>query len=55
MKITPETLLKQLKIGGRMVIPVGEDNQTLKLIKRTTQGYQEQNILPVRFVPMIKK
>ena len=48
-------LVEQLKPGGRMVIPVGGgDVQYLKLvIKRADGGYDERNVLPVRFVPLV--
>ncbi len=48
----PAPLREQLAIGGRMVIPVGDDEQDLLVITRTAHGYQESNVLPVRFVPM---
>lgn len=48
----PQPLLAQLKVGGRMIIPVGEFNQGLILITRTVKGYERRNVLPVRFVPM---
>jgi protein-L-isoaspartate(D-aspartate) O-methyltransferase len=48
----PQPLLDQLALGGRMVIPVGEQSQTLLLITRTEEGYDRQEIIPVRFVPM---
>ena len=48
----PQPLLDQLKVGGRMIIPVGEFNQGLILITRTVKGYERRNVLPVRFVPM---
>lgn len=48
----PEPLLDQLKVGGRMVIPVGDSYQELLLITRTEGGIQKESILPVRFVPM---
>jgi len=51
----PQPLLDQLAIGGRMVIPVGETFQTLLLITRTEKGYDRQEIIPVRFVPMTGK
>ena len=50
----PEELIKQLKIGGRMVIPVGAFYQELYLIERTSDGYNKKALLPVRFVPMVK-
>jgi protein-L-isoaspartate(D-aspartate) O-methyltransferase len=51
----PEPLFAQLKEGGRMVIPVGDDleQQTLKVIKKLPGGKREvQELLPVRFVPL---
>lgn len=49
----PQPLVDQLKVGGRMVIPVGENYQQLKLITKNPDGKTtEENIIPVRFVPM---
>lgn len=48
----PEPLIEQLKIGGRMVIPVGDLYQDLILVKRTEKGTIQQAITGVRFVPM---
>jgi protein-L-isoaspartate(D-aspartate) O-methyltransferase len=48
----PTPLLEQLAIGGRLIIPVGDYSQNLILIRRTKQGYQRTELLPVRFVPM---
>jgi protein-L-isoaspartate(D-aspartate) O-methyltransferase len=49
----PEPLVRQLKEGGRMIIPVGKyPNQELKqIIKRSGRG-EISDILPVLFVPM---
>jgi protein-L-isoaspartate(D-aspartate) O-methyltransferase len=52
----PPALVAQLKPGGRMVIPVGGDGfvQYLKLVtKRADGGYDERDIIPVRFVPLV--
>ena len=49
----PENLIDQLKIGGRMIIPVGTFFQELYLITRTESGFDKKPILPVRFVPMV--
>lgn len=51
----PESLLEQLSVGGRMVIPVGtiSGEQALKLIIRTLTGYEEQTLSAVRFVPLL--
>jgi protein-L-isoaspartate(D-aspartate) O-methyltransferase len=48
----PEPLLEQLALGGHMVIPVGSFYQQLKVLTRTPQGYDERDVIPVRFVPM---
>jgi protein-L-isoaspartate(D-aspartate) O-methyltransferase len=48
----PQPLIDQLKIGGRMVIPVGDYIQELYLITKGKDGVAKQSIIPVRFVPM---
>ena len=48
----PAPLLAQLAPGGRMVIPVGQDRQSLTLITRDDDGVTRRNLLPVLFVPM---
>ncbi len=48
----PEPLTDQLKLGGRMVIPVGDYFQELVLITKTEECIKEEHIIPVRFVPM---
>jgi len=48
----PPLLLEQLKIGGKMVLPVGEYVQELVVVHKTERGMEMQNVLPVRFVPM---
>jgi len=52
-KEVPLTLIKQLKDGGRLVIPVGEYFQELKLIRKEDGKIITKNIIPVRFVPMV--
>jgi protein-L-isoaspartate(D-aspartate) O-methyltransferase len=51
----PQALLDQLKVGGRMIIPLGEtrDNQSLVQIDRTEGGFTEKPLLAVRFVPLV--
>jgi len=49
----PGELIKQLKTGGRMVIPIGSFFQELYLITKTGAGFKKETILPVRFVPMV--
>jgi protein-L-isoaspartate(D-aspartate) O-methyltransferase len=51
----PRPLLDQLKPGGRLIAPVGQDLQELLRITRTEQGFQRETIVPVRFVPMTGK
>ncbi len=48
----PEPLLRQLKIGARLVIPVGTDSQRLLVITRTEDGFERRAVFGVRFVPM---
>jgi protein-L-isoaspartate(D-aspartate) O-methyltransferase len=48
----PEPLRQQLRVGGRLVIPVGGDLQQLRVITRTETGFDERVEFPVRFVPM---
>lgn len=50
----PESLLAQLKPGGKLVMPVGGVNevQQLKVIEKTPDGLSERNVLSVRFVPV---
>ncbi|OGR69066.1 MAG: protein-L-isoaspartate O-methyltransferase [Elusimicrobia bacterium GWC2_61_19] len=50
----PPELVRQLKAGGRLVIPVGgEDGQELRLITKTAAGLESQAVCAVRFVPML--
>jgi protein-L-isoaspartate(D-aspartate) O-methyltransferase len=51
----PEPLKQQLKDGGRLVIPVGEEYQELIVVTRRGTAYVENRVLPVRFVPMTGK
>lgn len=49
----PEPLKQQLKIGGRLLAPVGAGSQQLMLIEKTGgDEYRERPLIPVRFVPM---
>jgi protein-L-isoaspartate(D-aspartate) O-methyltransferase len=50
----PEKLVSQLKMDGRMVLPVGKYFQDLVLITKTPKGFIKENIISVRFVPMVK-
>jgi protein-L-isoaspartate(D-aspartate) O-methyltransferase len=48
----PQALLQQLASGGRMIVPVGADNQVLCLIEKTSTGLTEKWLDAVRFVPL---
>lgn len=52
----PETLKKQLKIGGKLLTPVGKNTQQLVLIERIGEDeYREESLIMVSFVPMTGK
>ena len=48
----PAPLKEQLRVGGRLVIPVGDEIQELRVITRTAGGFREEPSTAVRFVPM---
>jgi protein-L-isoaspartate(D-aspartate) O-methyltransferase len=51
----PEPLLQQLKVGSRLVIPIGVPGaiqNLLVLTRRADGGFDRSNVMPVRFVPM---
>ena len=49
----PPALVAQLRLGGRMVVPVGSYVQDLIRLRRTAKGLERESLLPVRFVPMV--
>lgn len=51
----PPPLIRQLAVGGRMIIPVGSGYQELRLIEKTDEGVIERSTIPVRFVPLTRK
>lgn len=51
----PADLVRQLKVGGLMAIPVGRGDQQLLVLRRTATGTETLATLPVRFVPMTGK
>lgn len=52
----PSPLLAQLRIGGIMVLPVGQSDtvQSLIRVRRTEDGLDYEELRPVRFVPLIE-
>lgn len=51
----PEKLLLQLKVGGRMVVPIGENVQKMVLyIKKSEKNFEIKNFGDFQFVPMLK-
>jgi protein-L-isoaspartate(D-aspartate) O-methyltransferase len=50
----PETLLDQLARGGRLVMPVGDGRrQQLILVSRKGNGFEQEKLLAVSFVPLV--
>lgn len=50
----PPAFLQQLAPGGRLVMPVGQGGaQVLQLVTRTRDGYLQEELQPVSFVPML--
>ncbi len=51
--VLPQPLLEQLAVNARLVIPVGSPgHQVLQLWQRKAQGYEQESIAPVAFVPL---
>ena len=52
----PGPLLAQLRMGGIMVVPVGQSDTVQSLIKvtKTDQGFDYEELMPVRFVPLLE-
>jgi len=48
----PPPLVDELRVGGRLVIPVGDLSQELLVITKTDDGTVTKRVIPVRFVPM---
>lgn len=52
----PKALLSQLKIGGRLVIPVGDDVQIMTVFVRTSEkDFEQHQYGEFKFVPMLKE
>jgi protein-L-isoaspartate(D-aspartate) O-methyltransferase len=50
----PPALVEQLRVGRRMIIPVGRGEQEMLVVTRTERGIERESVFPVRFVPMVK-
>ncbi len=52
----PGPLLAQLRIGGIMIVPVGQSDavQTLIRVRRLETGFDYEELCPVRFVPLVE-
>jgi protein-L-isoaspartate(D-aspartate) O-methyltransferase len=52
----PPALLAQLRTGGIMVLPVGQSDTVQSLIRvtRTESGFDYEELMPVRFVPLVE-
>ena len=48
----PEPLKQQLRDGGRLILPVGDHIQELKIVTRRGSRFEERSVLGVTFVPM---
>lgn len=53
-EVLPAELLDQLAVGGRLVIPVGGARQQLVVVDRHEEGFKEQIVEAVNFVPLLK-
>ena len=54
--IVPKPLLAQLKIGGKLIIPVGDEEQIMTLFVRTSDKvFEKKELGTFRFVPMLKE
>lgn len=49
----PEALLDQLVVGGRMILPIGTQEQHLWMIDKHASGIEKTQLDPVRFVPLL--
>lgn len=51
----PEPLVEQLALNGKMVIPVGSQEQEMVVLTKTEDGVLTKKTIPVRFVPLTRE
>lgn len=52
----PKPLLSQLKVGGKLLIPVGEDSQIMTLfVRKSTKEFEKHELGDFKFVPMLEE
>jgi len=51
----PGTLVEQLKEGGRLIAPVGRGSQRLVILRKQHGHVEQEEDMPVRFVPMVRE
>ena len=52
-KDLPQELIRQLRDGGRMILPLGDKQQSLTIVTRRGSSYDQQTVEPVSFVPFL--
>ena len=54
--VIPKALMEQLRVGGKLVIPVGKENQTMVVVHRVSETkFTQVKKGAFRFVPMLKE
>ena len=52
----PKPLLSQLRVGGKLLIPVGDEKQVMTLfIRKTSKEFEKHELGDFSFVPMLQK
>ena len=51
----PPVLVDQLAVEGILVMPVGDWHQEIRVIQKSGGQVQSRDVLPVRFVPMVRR
>jgi protein-L-isoaspartate(D-aspartate) O-methyltransferase len=50
----PRALIDQLAVGGRLIAPVGDTEQWIRIVSKLPDRVVEETTIPVRFVPMVR-